>query len=87
MQASRENRSSDSAAEAVVDATGLMCPEPLFRARQALEALQSGQVLELRADDPLAGLDLEAFCQRHGHGLRRVADLEGGVSVFRIRRR
>ncbi|MGB0513634.1 MAG: sulfurtransferase TusA family protein [Wenzhouxiangellaceae bacterium] len=71
----------------MIDAVGLMCPEPVFRARRALDALRSGQELELRADDPLAGLDLEVFCQRHGHSLRQIADLEGGVRVFKIRKR
>ena len=87
MQASSNRSSVQSPPQAVIDATGLMCPEPVFRARTALDALRSGQELELRADDPLAGLDLEVFCQRHGHVLRRLDDLDSGVGVFRIRKR
>jgi len=87
MQASSEHPFPRPSPEAVIDATGLMCPEPVFRARMALDALRPGQELELRADDPLAGLDLEVFCQRHGHELRRLGDLEGGIGVFRIRKR
>jgi tRNA 2-thiouridine synthesizing protein A len=87
MQETPEHSSAAPAAGAIVDATGLMCPEPVFRTRRALEALRPGQELEVRADDPLAGLDLDVFCQRNGHEFRRLADLDGGVGVFRIRKR
>jgi tRNA 2-thiouridine synthesizing protein A len=51
----------------VLDAIGLMCPEPVFAARRRLDAMQPGEVLEIRADDPLAELDLKVFCERTGH--------------------
>ncbi|MDX1571755.1 MAG: sulfurtransferase TusA family protein [Xanthomonadales bacterium] len=64
-------------AEEFCDARGLICPEPVLRARQALKSMPAGAVLELVASDPHAELDFEVFCHRTGHGLEnhaRVAD-------------
>jgi tRNA 2-thiouridine synthesizing protein A len=51
----------------VLDALGMMCPQPVFEARRRLDAMRPGEVLEIRADDPLAELDLKVFCERTGH--------------------
>lgn len=34
-----------------LDAIGLLCPEPLFQARTAIDELEPGEVLEVLADD------------------------------------
>lgn len=51
----------------ILDALGLECPQPVVRARRVLERMRAGGVLEVRADDPLAELDLQVFCERCGH--------------------
>lgn len=51
------------------DARGLLCPEPVMRARIAISKIELDQSLLLLADDPHAGLDLEVFCLRGGHEL------------------
>ncbi|MBR9863114.1 MAG: sulfurtransferase TusA family protein [Rhodobacteraceae bacterium] len=55
--------------DAEVDATGLLCPLPVLKARKRLLALQSGQVLKVRADDPAAVIDMPHFCAEQGHRL------------------
>ena len=50
-----------------LDAIGLLCPEPLFQARTAIDALEPGEVLEVLADDPAAEEDLTRFAKRAGH--------------------
>ena len=45
--------------DAVLDCTGLFCPEPIFRTRVALDGMEKGQVLEVTADDPAAEEDLK----------------------------
>lgn len=50
-----------------LDARGLRCPEPVLQARRALREMHIGQCLELWTDDPLAGVDLQLFCERAGH--------------------
>ncbi|MDX1625236.1 MAG: sulfurtransferase TusA family protein [Wenzhouxiangellaceae bacterium] len=69
----------------VVDARGLMCPEPVFRARMALRDLSEGEVLVIVADDPLAELDLRVFCERTAHALEAL-DVREGLVIGRIRK-
>ncbi len=59
-----------------MDACGVICPEPVIRAKLALMYMQSGQTLELLATDDHAELDLTVFCTTAGHHLRS-ADKQG----------
>ena len=68
-----------------LDAIGLLCPEPLFQARTAIDALEPGEVLEVLADDPAAEEDLTRFAKRAGHEIVAVQD-EGDYKRFMIRR-
>ena len=68
-----------------LDAIGLMCPEPLFQARTALDALAPGDVLEVLADDAAAEEDLTRFAKRAGHEMVSVEDI-GDYKRFLIRR-
>jgi TusA-related sulfurtransferase len=54
-------------ADKFLDCTGYYCPEPIFRTRVALDELESGQVLEVLADDPAAEEDLKRLATRLGH--------------------
>lgn len=55
--------------DADLDATGLLCPLPVLKARKRLQLLQSGQVLRVLADDPAAVIDMPHFCAEQGHAL------------------
>lgn len=72
-------------ADTVVDATGLDCPEPVLRVRQALRTAPSGFLVEVRCTDPHAELDFEAFCARGGHELERSATTSDGF-WFQLRK-
>jgi len=52
-----------------LDATGLLCPLPVLRARKRLRDLTSGDVLNVRTDDPAAVIDIPHFCTEQGHTL------------------
>lgn len=69
-----------------LDASGLRCPLPVLKARKRLAALAPGAVLELRADDPAAPLDVEHFCIEQGHALLGLEPAAGGGWVFSIRK-
>ncbi|MHB1343082.1 MAG: sulfurtransferase TusA family protein [Thermoleophilia bacterium] len=71
--------------EESLDCIGLMCPEPLFQTRTAMDALQMGEVLEVLADDPAAKEDLTRFAKRAGHELVSVED-HGDYQRFLIRK-
>lgn len=69
-----------------IDATGLLCPLPVLRARKALAGLPAGAVLRLLADDPAARIDLPHFCTGSGHVLLAEEDLGEGRRAYVIRR-
>ncbi|MBP7001822.1 sulfurtransferase TusA family protein [Amaricoccus sp.] len=70
-----------------IDATGLLCPLPVLRARKRLLALPPGAVLRLLADDPAAVVDVPHFCAEQGHALLAETRLDGRRRAWLIRRR
>jgi tRNA 2-thiouridine synthesizing protein A len=68
-----------------LDATGLSCPLPVLRAKKALRELKPGDSLEVRATDPAAPKDFEAFCETTRTVLDSVTQ-EGAVFVIVIRK-
>jgi len=69
-----------------LDATGLLCPLPVLKAAKRLREMTSGQVLEMRADDPAAIVDVPHFCAEQGHEMLNATD-DGGVQVYLIKRK
>lgn len=68
-----------------LDATGLLCPLPVLKARKRLMALGAGDELEMHADDPAAIVDVPHFCAEAGHNLVSSA-LDGDVQIYVIRK-
>lgn len=64
-----------------IDCIGLYCPEPLFQTRQALDAISTGEVLEVLADDPAAEEDLKRLVKRTGHELLLFEEIN---DIFRF---
>ncbi|MAT83482.1 MAG: sulfurtransferase TusA [Gammaproteobacteria bacterium] len=56
-------------ADAQLDATGLVCPEPLMLVRNRVREMASGAVLHVLATDPSTGRDFQNFCRFMGHEL------------------
>ena len=69
-----------------LDMIGQFCPEPVIRTNEAVEALDSGQVLEMLADDPSSKSDIESWAKRTGNELVSVDEIDGTFR-FLIRRR
>jgi tRNA 2-thiouridine synthesizing protein A len=53
----------------IYDLKGLNCPLPVLRARKRLSAMPPGSRLWIETTDPLALIDIPAFCSEHGHRL------------------
>lgn len=68
-----------------LDATGLLCPLPVLKARKRLGALAPGAVLKVLADDPAAVVDIPHFCSEAGHELLASED-SGAVQSYLIRK-
>ena len=62
-------RNNMSESQKKLDATGLFCPEPVFRTKIEMERMQVGEVLNVLADDPAAEDDISRWVTRNGHEL------------------
>ena len=60
-----------------LDTRGLNCPLPILRAKKALGAIQSGQVLKIVATDPGSVKDFQAFSRQTGHALLSHSEANG----------
>ena len=69
----------------IVDARGLICPEPLAHLRRAMRMANPGAEFELWATDPLAGLDIEALCARGSCQYLGCTAGDDGVLRIRVR--
>ncbi len=66
-----------------LDATGLLCPLPVLKARKRLAALAPGDQLHMSADDPAAVIDVPHFCAEAGHELTETRE-EDATAVYVI---
>lgn len=69
-----------------LDATGLRCPLPLLRTKQALAGMKSGDILEVLATDAGSWRDIPAYLSRAPHQLLDQDDSETGLFRFLIQR-
>lgn len=60
-----------------VDAQGLNCPMPLLKAKQALNAVNSGEQIEVIATDQGSWRDIKAFAEQSGHLLVEAVENNG----------
>lgn len=72
--------------DTTLDATGLLCPLPVLKARRALKAVPAGGILEVLATDPGAIKDFQHFCQTTGCELLESSEQEGGILRFRLKK-
>ena len=68
-----------------VDARGLACPQPVLLLREAIGGVSTGERVRLLATDPLAPIDVEAYCLRAGHALV-AQSRQDGVYRFVVQR-
>ncbi|MBI2846814.1 MAG: sulfurtransferase TusA family protein [Chloroflexi bacterium] len=69
-----------------LDATKTFCPMPVILAREAIDSLEGGQVLELLTTDPGSVADIPAFAKNTGHELLEMKE-EGKTYKFYIRKK
>lgn len=60
-----------------LDARNLNCPLPILRTRKALNALASGDTLEVLATDPGSVKDIDSFCKQTGNTLVSTNEQQG----------
>lgn len=69
-----------------LDTCGLDCPLPLLKAKQALNAMQSGEQLRVRATDPGSQRDFRVFAEQSGHHLLE-SSADKGAFVYVLQKR
>ncbi|MEI7950489.1 MAG: sulfurtransferase TusA family protein [Gammaproteobacteria bacterium] len=52
-----------------LDLSGLTCPMPLLKTKQALNRLQSGAIVKVVATDPASERDFQVFAEQSGNQL------------------
>jgi len=62
-----------------LDLSGLSCPMPLLKAKQALNRMESGKIILVRATDPGSERDFHVFAAQSGISLLRM---ERGDGIF-----
>ena len=71
--------------EKKLDATGLFCPEPVFRTKIEIERMQVGETITVSADDPAAEDDISRWVTRNGHELLDLSK-DGDTITFQIKK-
>ncbi len=72
----------DIQANVVQDSIGQMCPMPIAFMAKNMKKLESGQVLEIQADDEGAHADVPAWCEQTGNEFLGEASADGYFRYF-----
>jgi len=65
----------------ILDTKGLSCPMPIVKLKQAIDKMQSGQIVKMLATDPGSVSDVQAWSEKTGHRLLGQ-EKEGDVYIF-----
>jgi TusA-related sulfurtransferase len=68
-----------------IDCTGLFCPMPIVKTREALKQMTVGQLLEMLSDAPGSEPDMRSWAQLSGHELVGVSR-NGAIYRFLVRK-
>ncbi|MBI3772579.1 MAG: sulfurtransferase TusA family protein [Gammaproteobacteria bacterium] len=60
-----------------LDASGLACPLPILRLKQALSQMVSGERVRVVTTDPGSKLDFPSFAKQTGHHLLDAQEASG----------
>ena len=69
-------------AHQTLDCIGLYCPMPVLKARQEMDKLAIGEILEVLADDPAAEEDLRAWAKRTGQRILEIERTDEGMKFL-----
>jgi tRNA 2-thiouridine synthesizing protein A len=73
------------AADIELDLSGLRCPMPLLKTKQALNKMKPGQTVKVKATDPGSERDFQVFAEQSGHLLLNMHQ-ENGVFLYLLQK-
>jgi len=76
----------DGLIDAILDASGLYCPEPVMLLHKQVRELPAGGLLKVIATDPSTQRDIPKFCLFLGHELLEQQE-EAGCYLYWIRKK
>ena len=62
-------KGSDISKKIELDACGLQCPGPILKVYHAINSMNEGEILEVKATDPAFGEDIKTWCKTTGNRL------------------
>ncbi len=65
-----------------LDASGLLCPEPVMMLHEKMPEMESGSILKVVATDPSTKRDIPQFCRFLGYSLLHQEESEGVFLYF-----
>ncbi|MDP2625717.1 MAG: sulfurtransferase TusA family protein [Candidatus Rokubacteria bacterium] len=68
-----------------IDCTGLFCPLPIVKTREAMREMVPGQVLEMLSDDPGSDPDMKVWAESSGNALLAISRA-GAIYRFLVRK-
>jgi len=68
-----------------LDARGMNCPLPILKTKKALNQMEVGELLSIKATDPGSVKDIKSFCEQTGDELVS-SDNADGIYQFVIRK-
>ncbi|QFU76044.1 sulfurtransferase TusA [Halioglobus maricola] len=66
----------------ILDATGLMCPEPVMLLHNQVRDMAVGEVVQVLATDPSTQRDIPKFCTFLGHELLDQDESDGQYRYY-----
>lgn len=59
-------------ADSELDVRGECCPYPLVKTKNKVDSLESGEILRVVANDPVAPQNIDSWCKKSGNKLLSV---------------
>ena len=72
----------DIQADKVQDSVGQLCPMPIAFLAKNMRTMETGQVLEIQADDEGARADVPAWCEQTGNEYLGEEEADGYTRYF-----
>lgn len=69
-------------ADEVLDTKGMNCPMPVLKTKKAIDAIDSGKILQVISTDPGSKSDIPALLKRLGHELVNTEEASGEISFY-----
>jgi len=77
---------SEPLADHLLDASGLLCPEPVMMLHNKVREMQVGELLRVVATDPSTQRDIPKFCAFLGHELVQQQTIDTQYFEYLIRK-